>query len=89
VKSFVTGREAVAIDDKTAWKEVQRARKTADLPKPKLSRLDPPRLGAQGTRTAPRRSRSASGSRTADVQTTERDIQVFLTQSSDHRYLPR
>ena len=88
MKTFVTAREAVAIDDKTVWKEVQRVRKTAGLPKFSMHDLLRAWASAVHANGASLKQVSVCLGH-ADVQTTERYIRVFLTQSSGHQFLPR
>ena len=88
MKTFVTAREAVAIDDKTVWKEVQRVRKAAGLPKFSMHDLRRAWASAVHANGASLKQVSVWLGH-ADVQTTERYIRVFLTQSSGHQFLPR
>ncbi|MRG96525.1 tyrosine-type recombinase/integrase [Polyangium spumosum] len=88
VRAFVARQNEVALDDKSVWKEIQRIRKEANLPKFSIHDLRRAWASAVHANGASLKQVSVWLGH-ADVQTTERYIRVFLTQTSGHQYLPR
>jgi integrase/recombinase XerD len=88
VKAFSATRKGVAFDDKTVWKEVQRVRKAAGLPHFSMHDLRRAWASAVHANGASLKQVSVWLGH-ADVQTTERYIRVFLTQTTGHQFLPR
>lgn len=88
VKAFVALRKNLALDDKSVWKEIQRVRKAASLPKFSIHDLRRAWASAVHAKGASLKQVSVWLGH-ADVQTTERYIRVFLTQTSGHEFLPR
>ena len=86
--ALVAVREAIALDDKSVWKEIQRIRKAAGLPQ--FSMHDLRRAWASDVHANGASLKQVSvwlGH--ADVQTTERYIRVFEGKSTGHEFLPR
>ncbi|WP_437899201.1 tyrosine-type recombinase/integrase [Sorangium sp. So ce124] len=88
VKAFVASRKGLATDDKTVWKEIQRVRKAASLPKFSMHDLRRAWASAVHAKGASLKQVSVWLGH-ADVQTTERYIRVYLTSTSGHQFLPR
>jgi integrase len=87
-RAFVAARKQIALDDKTVWKEVQRVRKAAGLPKFSMHDLRRAWASAVHANGASLKQVSVWLGH-ADVQTTERYIRVFATQETGHTFLPR
>lgn len=88
MKDFVASREQIALDDKTVWKEIQRVRKAAGLPKFSMHDLRRAWASAMHANGASLKQVSVWLGH-ADVQTTERYIRVFSTLETGHSFLPR
>jgi len=88
VKAFVAFQDEVALDDKSVWKEIQRVRKAASLPKFSIHDLRRAWASAVHANGASLKQVSVWLGH-ADVQTTERYIRVFLTETTGHQFLPR
>jgi site-specific recombinase XerD len=86
--AFIKTRDTVALDDKSVWKEIQRIRKAAGLPKFSIHDLRRAWASAVYANGASLKQVSVWLGH-ADVQTTERYIRVFEGKGKGHEFLPR
>ncbi len=86
--AFVKVRDTMALDDKSVWKEIQRIRKAAKVPKFSIHDLRRAWASAMHANGASVKQVSVwLGHSSVDV--TERYIRVFQTGSTGHEFLPR